>query len=134
MPRPRVAVVALEYDRDAFSGNGILCQGLARSLAAHADVLVLCARPRGSGREDDVPVVTRGDGATTTAYVDVDTWHRLDRLGPHEQFARGCASRAIRDAVAAFGASACVGVDFSVRLKCPNWVREDTGAVAPVFS
>ena len=66
---------------------------------------MLCARPRGSGREDDVPVVTRGDGATTTAYVDVDTWHRLDRLGPHEQFARGCASRAIRDAVAAFAAT-----------------------------
>lgn len=120
MPRPRVAVVALEYDRDAFSGNGILCQGLARSLAAHADVLVLCARPRGSGREDDVPVVTRGDGATTTAYVDVDTWHRLDRLGPHEQFARGCASRAIRDAVAAFGASACLGVDFSAVAAATN--------------
>ena len=62
----------------------------------------------------------RMSSAAAAAYVDVDTWHRLDRLGPHEQFARGCASRAIRDAVAAFGASACVGVDFSAVAAATN--------------
>ena len=53
MRRPRIVLVALEYDAEPFSGNGILSQALVRGLSSIADVFVACARPVDDDDVDD---------------------------------------------------------------------------------
>ena len=53
MRRPRIVLVALEYDAEPFSGNGILAQALVRGLSSIADVFVACARPVDDDDVDD---------------------------------------------------------------------------------
>ena len=121
MPRRlRVVVATLEYDRESFSGNGVLARGLARGLVeAGADVFVVAGRPDGCDAttvEDEDEVEGRTMTRTTTRYVDVPRgrWFRLDIDGAHDAFAVGASEdEELRAGLRAFDADACVCVDFS---------------------
>jgi len=121
--RLRIVVVALEYDRECFSGNAILAQGLARGLSARADVFVVCARPSDDDDDDDEDEDEEEDGvvastSTTTllvrrARVPRSKWFNLTVDGAHVEFADACAR--FREETRAFGADVALGVDFSSR-------------------
>ena len=89
-----VVLVALEYDAEPFSGNGILAQALVRGLSSIADVFVACARPVDDDDVDDDHVDDDDARVASTtlivrrARVPRSKWFTLTVDGAHAEFAR----------------------------------------------
>ena len=119
MRRPRIVLVALEYDAEPFSGNGILSQALVRGLSSIADVFVACARPVDDDDVDDDHVDDDDARVASTtlivrrARVPRSKWFTLTVDGAHARANSAC--ERFREETRAFGGDAALGVDFSSR-------------------
>ncbi len=99
-----VLIICLEFIQPLFSGNGILCQSLARGLLHTNRVTVLCARP--SDHSNEPILIESSNNSTpgeriddhpnlTVVVVDVppSTWRKLDRNSCYEYLASGCVEK-----------------------------------------